>query len=169
MKPVVAAAPAVSSVAGLLSPAGAEVWAAYAPFIRESFVSLVGSGVQVLVDVVLSQGLVLTVLPIPAHNVCLSCELVQGEVDLGVQLALPLESVHVILGNGLAGSRLWASVLPSPVASLSSTKEVANEDHRVLPHVPSACVVTRSMCKAELVSEENDGNVILDVPTLIFH
>lgn len=117
-------------------------------------------------DVVLSRGLVLTVLPVPAYKVCLSCELIQGEVGFGVRPALPLEGVHVIFGNSLAGSCLWAGVLPSPVASLSPTKAGADEDHRELPHVPSACVVTRSMCKAELVSEENDGNVILDVPTL---
>lgn len=83
-----------------------------------------------------------------------------------MQLALLLEDVHVILGNGLAGSCLWAGVLPSPVASLPPTKAGADEDHRELPHVPSACVVTCSRSKAEPVSAEGDGNVVLDLPTL---
>ena len=39
----------------------------------------------------------------------------QGEVAVGVRLALPIEGVHFILGNGLAGNHIWADVPPSSV------------------------------------------------------
>ena len=70
-------------------------------------------------DPILSRGMGLTVLPVPLHKVVLDCELVQGEVAVGVRPALPIEGVHFILGNGLAGGRLSADAPPSPVVTLS--------------------------------------------------
>lgn len=144
-----AAVSAVSSVAGLPSPAvgDAEVWAAYAPFIREGFVSMVGSGVQVPVkilwdtaaynsfivgsmlpfsaetdtgDAVLNRGLGLAVLPVPTHKVCLSCELVQGGGRFGGAAGVTIGRCPRHLGKQPAGSRSWAGVLPSPVACSES-------------------------------------------------
>ncbi|KAM6975899.1 cyclin-I-like [Tautogolabrus adspersus] len=55
-------------------------------------------------DRILSRGMGLTVLPIPLHKVVLECELVNGEVAVGVRPALPLDGIHFILGNGLAAA-----------------------------------------------------------------
>lgn len=71
-------------------------------------------------DCVLSRGMSLTILPIPLHKIVLSCERVQGEVAVGVRPALPIEEVHFILGNGLAGSCVWANTASPPVVSLCS-------------------------------------------------
>lgn len=55
-------------------------------------------------DVILSRGIGLIILSIPLHNMALSFDLVQGEVAVGVRPVLPIEGVHFILDNGLAGS-----------------------------------------------------------------
>uniref|UniRef100_A0A3B5B1E3 SCAN box domain-containing protein n=1 Tax=Stegastes partitus TaxID=144197 RepID=A0A3B5B1E3_9TELE len=68
---------------------------------------------------ILSRGMGLTVLPIPLHRMVLQCELVQGEVVVGVCPALPIEGVHFVLGYGLAGSRVWTREPPPSVAHSS--------------------------------------------------
>ena len=124
-----------------------DVLEAYVPFIRDGFLSLVGNDVKVPIkilrdtgaydsyimasvlplstvtdtgDCILSRGMGffrgMAILPVPLHKV-MSCELVQGEVAVGVWPALPVEGVHFILGNGLAGSHVWADS-PSSVVSL---------------------------------------------------
>lgn len=47
------------------------------------------------------RGMGMNVVPVPLHFVILDCGLVQGKVAMGVRPALPNESIHVILGNGL--------------------------------------------------------------------
>ena len=147
--------PSVSCEAGVL--------AEYAPFIWDGFVSLVGSDVKVPIkilrdtgaydsyivdyvltllketdtgDCILSQGMGLTVLSIPLHKMILSCELVQGEVSVGVRSALPIEGVQFILGNGLAGGRVWADTPHSPVVKLSPVDSQPNSGSDGLHDVP---------------------------------
>lgn len=61
-------------------------------------------------DFVLMRGMRLNVEPVPLHSLCIACGLVQGEVSMGVRPELPIRGVDVILGNGLAGSRVWQKV-----------------------------------------------------------
>lgn len=102
------------------------------------------------------------------HRMVLDCDLVQGEVDVGVLLALPIEGLHLILGNGLAGSRVWADSPPSPVVTLCPSEFVSNKSSGALPEVSPACVVTRAMHKLQLngLSESNNVNGPLEVPSL---
>lgn len=65
-------------------------------------------------DRVLSRGTGLRILPVPLHEVIIDCELVKGDC---VRPALPIEGVHFVLGNGLAGSQVWADTPPSPVVT----------------------------------------------------
>lgn len=51
---------------------------------------------------VLSCGMRLNVLPVLLHKMILDFELAEGEVAVGV----PIEGIHFILGNGLAGSKV---------------------------------------------------------------
>ena len=51
----------------------------------------------------------------------LSCDLVDGDVHIGVRPALPIVGVDVILGNDLAGKRVWADGSP-PVMSTPFVK-----------------------------------------------
>lgn len=106
-----------------------DVLRAYAPFYGS--VSFVGSDVRILIkilrdtgayivdsvlllsgetdtgDRVLSHGMGLKILLNPFHKMVLDCELVKDEVAVGVLPMLPIEYVHFILGNGLAGRRIW--------------------------------------------------------------
>ncbi|XP_013877073.1 uncharacterized protein LOC106526898 [Austrofundulus limnaeus] len=111
----------------------------YLPFITEGFVSLVGSKdklrVRILRDtgafdsfIVAStlpfsdvtyvgsnipvQDMGMNVLSVPRHKITLLCDLFQGEVSVGVRPALPVDGVAMILGNDIAGSRVWADVPP---------------------------------------------------------
>lgn len=148
----------------------------YSPFITEGYVSLVGSNVKVLVkilrdtgamdsfilesvlpfshksdigDSVLVRGMGLTTLSVPLHQMVLMSDLVQGEVVVGVRPALPVEGVHLILGNGLAGGRVWADGPPSPVVTPSPILPGESEDSaQRLPEVFTACAVTRTMSRA---------------------
>lgn len=203
VKPAAAAAPVPAGVGEVVSAGVCEsdVLAAYFPFIRDGFVSLAGSEAKVPVkilrdtgaydsymvesvlplseetdtgDRILSRGMGLTILPIPLHKVTLNCELVQGEVAVGVRPALPIEGVHFILGNGLAGSRVWADTkpvasicpgkvdtVPSPVVTLCPVEDVPGVGLSAVAEVSSSCAVTRAMRKAE--SEETPD---LELPSL---
>lgn len=106
----------------------------YLPFVSDGFVSLVGHEDRVPVKVlrdtgaldsfivgsllpfsakthsgsnVKVRGMGLTVFSAPRHRLMLFSELVQGEVVMVVRPVLPMEGVHVILGNDLAGARGW--------------------------------------------------------------
>ncbi|KAF0047719.1 hypothetical protein F2P81_001352 [Scophthalmus maximus] len=109
---------------------------------------------------ILSRGIGLTVLPIPLHKMILSCELVQGEVAVGVRPTLPIEGVHFILGNGLAGGQVWSDTPPSPVVALRSVDAVA------LPEVLSVCAVKRAIGRSELLADKRRGEVDVEVPSL---
>lgn len=114
----------------------------YIPFVTEGFVSLPGRSenvpVKILHDMgaseslilnsvlpfstesglgknVLVQGITLTCTAVPLHRVVLRSELVNGEVTMGVRPSLPVGGVDVILGNNLAGERVWPDASPLPI------------------------------------------------------
>ncbi|KAK0154198.1 hypothetical protein N1851_003710 [Merluccius polli] len=78
----------------------------------------------------------------------LKCQLVQGEVAVGVRPALPIEDIHLIGGNGLAGSRVWTDTL-SPLVKLCPSDLVSEKNPNALQDVSSSCAFTRAMCKVE--------------------
>lgn len=147
-----------------------EITSGYAPFIAEGWLSMVGSEEKVPVKILRDSGALNTfvresILPfspqsdtgncvpirgmglntifVPVHNIHLSCDLVQGNVEVGVRPELPVKGVDVILGNDLAGGRIW------PVKSDETSKQSALEKPQDLDSleksVSSACAVTRSM------------------------
>lgn len=116
----------------------------YVPFISDGYVSLVGSDEKVKIKIlrdtaafdsfiiesalpflqgsytgafipVLGNGL--QVLQVPQHKMMLSCGLFQGEVTVAVRPALPMDGVMMILGNDIAGSRVWADVPPPAIVA----------------------------------------------------
>lgn len=97
----------------------------------------------------------------PLHEVMLSCDLFQGEVAVGMRPALPVDGVTMILGNGIAGSRVWpdgaALAVVVSVPWVSSEQDQNNQD---VPNVFRACAVTRSMERAQLAGiNDNDHEV----------
>ena len=100
-------------------------------------------------DYILMRGMGLTVLPVSLHKLELDCGLVQGEVAMDVRPAPPIQGIHVILGNDLAGSRVWADVPPAPIVTPSPSVTVPDESVLGFPSVFTACAVTRAMCHGE--------------------
>ncbi len=89
----------------------------------------------------LVRGMGLNILSVPLQKVKLHSDLVTGEVVIGLRPVLPIEGVHLILGNKLAGDHVWPNVPSSPMV-LSEGDVI----QAVTKEVPVA-VVTRSMTK----------------------
>ncbi len=84
----------------------------------------------------------------------LHSDLVTGEVVLGLRPVLPIEGVHLILGNKLERDRVWPNVPSSPMVLTEG--EVIQE---VIKGDPVA-VATRAMTKnAELVLTDETKRV----------
>ena len=141
----------------------------YTPFISNGFLSLKNSvefiHSEILRDTGASEALVLeSVLPfsstsssgrsllvgridvttseVPLHRVMLYSGSVEGELELGIRPALPVDDVHVIIGNNCAGGRVVQS---HPVSVLSSPPQLRDEPDDCsaqFPDVFAACAVT---------------------------
>ncbi|XP_041867262.1 uncharacterized protein LOC121656297 [Melanotaenia boesemani] len=130
----------------------------------------------------------LTTLPTPLHRVVLDCELVRGEVSVGVRAALPVDGIHFILGNGLAGGRVWSAdpfllraagslvgdsgvcVTASPVVALCPS--VQGGGLSPPPRVFPACADMRAMCAASLDAvavREDVALSVADFPLEVSH
>lgn len=105
-------------------------------------------------DCIIVRGVSLVPLSAPLHKVFLKCGLVVGVVHIAVRPALPIDGVDVILGNDLAGSRVWCS--DGPVAVSPTVKEPVDCE-QTLSEVFAACAVTRAMANAQPESEEPCG------------
>ncbi|KAG1933868.1 gag-pol fusion protein [Pimephales promelas] len=144
----------------------------YSSFITDGFVSLVGSSERVPVKIlrdtgacesfllesvlpfstessighVLVRGIGLQVVTVPLHRIELQSDLVRGEVAIAVRHSLPVDGVHLILGNNLAGERVWRDVPPPVVVkSVPSNPSGIDCSLQTLPEVFTACAVTRAM------------------------
>uniref|UniRef100_A0AAQ5X4U8 Gypsy retrotransposon integrase-like protein 1 n=1 Tax=Amphiprion ocellaris TaxID=80972 RepID=A0AAQ5X4U8_AMPOC len=90
-------------------------------------------------DCVIVRGVSLVPLSAPLHKVFLTSGFVEGNVHIAVRPALPLDGVDVILGNDLAGDRVWPSGGPVKV----STQKEPDDCERTFPEVFTACVLVR--------------------------
>lgn len=154
----------------------------YAPFVTDGIVTLAGescsvpvrilrdtgaaqsfllSGVLPLSDStatgthVLVRGLEMTPVQVPLHRVHLSSSLITGEVVVGVRQSLPVPGISFIMGNGLAGGKMWDDSVVSPPVVLSVPEpplkpEPCLQQH---PDVFPVCAVTRAMAKRGLDSD----------------
>ncbi|KAL2076463.1 hypothetical protein ACEWY4_027927 [Coilia grayii] len=86
--------------------------------------------------------------------------LIIGEVVMAVRPQLPVEGVDVILGNNLAGGRVWANLSPPPVVN-TVPLQVVSECAEQYPDVFCACAVTRAMTRVRDVS-----NTVPSLPVL---
>lgn len=190
--------------------ATSEVDAGYAPFMSDGFVTLIGSDKKVSVRILRDSGALhsfvrggvlpfspetdtgscvpvrgmgLQTLFVPVHKLFLSCDLIQGAVEVGVRPELPVEGVDIILGNDLVGARVWAGVqpdsrpLPDRLVKAQSppTPDYLPPDSSEMtepePTVSTVCVVTRAMAAAlkdKMTGTEKSvafKKVMLAVPT----
>ncbi len=96
---------------------------------------------------VLIRGIGLQTLSVPLHNVFLQSDLVNRSVVMGVRPSLPVEGVSVILGNNLAGDRVWSDVTSPPVVTTCPTSLGDMDISQQHPEVFVSCALTRAMSK----------------------
>ena len=60
---------------------------------------------------VLIQGVECGFVYVPLHNIYFSSDLVNGPVAVGIRQTLPFKSVHLLLGNDLAGDKVVVNPL----------------------------------------------------------
>lgn len=146
----------------------------FLPFVSDGEVSLVGSDEKVSVKILRDTAafdyfiqasvmpfselsatgcsvpvLGMKVLQIPMHYVMLCSDLFQGQVSVGVRPALPIEGIIFILGNGVAGSKVWADKRQPLVSSVPLVRNQPDDSELCFPDVFTACAVTRSMRRTE--------------------
>ncbi|CAM4713069.1 unnamed protein product [Leuciscus chuanchicus] len=119
----------------------------------------------------LIRGIGLNTLSVPLHKVDLTCELVHGVVDLGIRPILPVDGVSLILGNNLAGGRVWVNQSPSLVVTDSpSCTDGPDDSAQQYPKVFVACAVTRSGAQPraeEKISDAESCFVLSDYPIVV--
>lgn len=96
-------------------------------------------------------GIGLSVLRVPVHSVKLSCPLVTGRVRIGVRDQLPVTGVDIILGNDLAGQKVFPTVPEVTEVPFADVCVFSPPDS---PPVFPACVVTRA--RARKLGEATD-------------
>lgn len=188
----VALVTSVSSSSDLTEEGHGEIMdSGFSPFVTEGYVSLVGSKegrqVKIFRDTgatesfisenvlpfssdsyagtnVLIKGIGLNVVSVPLHKVMMVSDLVQGEVILGVRPCLPVAGVDIILGNNLAGSRVWVDEPPALVVYPSLLmSDILDENTQGFPEVFVSSVVTRAGSKS---LSETQTEVKKEVKTL---
>ena len=162
--------PALEAPPSSVSMCAAGVAGSFRPFISEGFVSLANGGRKVPVNILrdtgasssfilqsalpfspdsytgeslLIRGIGLNTLSAPLHRVHLDCSFVRGTVELAVRPALPVDVVSVILGNDLAGDKIFAEPVP-PLVVGETPLSVGDECGARFPEVFPTCVVTRA-------------------------
>lgn len=144
----------------------------FSAFISEGVVSLIGSDKQVPIKIlrdtgavdsfildsilpfsmesdtgscVMVRGMGLVPFSSPLHKVTLTCGLVEGDVVVGVRPELPVEGVQMILGNDLAGRKVWADGNPKIFAKMPVVPpEVSFDCDNLSLEIFPVCAVTRA-------------------------
>lgn len=103
------------------------------PFSPESY-----TGTSVLV-----RGVELGCVKVPLHSICLTSELVSGPVKIGVRSELPVKGVSLILGNDLAGSKVFSSPIMIDKPDLYVQTSLSTSFPTAFPD----CAVTRAQAQ----------------------
>ena len=105
-------------------------------------------------------GMGINVLNVPLQK--LFSDLFQGEAQVGVRPALPIEGVTMILGNGLVGAGVLSDVTPVVVTSVPLVKSKPDDSEREIPEVFTACAVNRAMSRdnSDFVKVDDDPKTV---------
>ena len=119
------------------------------PFSDKSF-----SGSSVLI-----QGIECGSLNVPLHNIQLRSDLVTGSVAVGIRPSLPFPSVHLLLGNDLAGDKVVVNPLVTDTPLLDQTPDPIEQE---IPYIFPSFAVTRAMAKKAILNNENKDVDLFD-------
>ena len=89
----------------------------------------------------------------PLHKLYLSTDLVSGHVTMGVRKKMDCDGIQVILGNDLAGKKVFADPIVTENPSLESHVDPIEKE---VPGIYPVCAVTRSM-SLKLKDKENSN------------
>ena len=81
--------------------------------------------------------------------------MVSGEVQIGIIDSLPFEGIHLILGNGLAGSKVRVVPVLSDKPVIHQKPDPIEDD---IPNLYPSCAVTRAMSKRKQFDVEDADN-----------
>ena len=114
---------------------------------------------------VLIQGVECGLVTVPLHQVNLKSDLVSGPVTVGARPSLPIEGVHLILGNDLAGDKVVVNSVMTEKPEVTFTIDPIEEE---IPDLYPSCAVTRAMAqKANLenaqVGKTTNSDLIYDL------
>ena len=114
---------------------------------------------------VLIQGVECGLVTVPLHQVNLKSDLVSGPVTVGARPSLPIEGVHLILGNDLAGDKVVVNPVMTEKPEVTFTIDPIEEE---IPDLYPSCAVTRAMAqKANLenaqVGKTTNSDLIYDL------
>lgn len=106
-------------------------------------------------------GMGLNVIEVPMHSIMLYSDLFQGQAAVGVRPALPMESVNVLLGNGLVGDCVWAEVpIQLEVDVVSVVRRQPDDTQTAFPEVFTSSAVTHAMTRDTFNSSLSDSEKI---------
>ena len=99
---------------------------------------------------VLIQGVECGTINIPLHHVNLSSDLVTG---------LVVKSVHLLLGNDLAGDKVVVNQLVTDTPNIGQTDDPIEQE---IPDLYPSCAVTRAMAKKAILKNSNSDIDLMD-------
>ena len=93
---------------------------------------------------VLIQGVECGLVTVSLHQVNLKSDLVSGTVTVGARPSLPIDCVHLILGNDLAGDKVVVNPVMTEKPEVTFTIDPIEEE---IPDLYPSCAVTRAMAQ----------------------
>ncbi|XP_041947558.1 uncharacterized protein LOC121708759 isoform X4 [Alosa sapidissima] len=109
---------------------------------------------------VLVQGIDMGILKVPLHTVHIKSELISGFVKVAVCSQLPMDSIHLLIGNELAHEKVIP--LPEVVSNPSEYTDVDPSLSEVFP----VCVVTRAQARKSSSADLSDSFMSFDNPVV---
>ena len=103
---------------------------------------------------VLIQGVECGLVTVPLHQVNLKSDLVSGTVTVGARPSLPIECVHLILGNDLAGDKVVVNPVMTEKPEVTATIDPIEEE---IPDLYPSCAVTRAMAQKATIENAQVG------------
>ena len=103
---------------------------------------------------VLIQGVECCLVTVPLHPVNLKSDLVSGPVTVGARPSLPIEGVHLILGNDLAGDKVVVNPVMTEKPEVTTTIDPIEEE---IPDLYPSCAVTRAMAQKAILENAQVG------------
>ena len=104
---------------------------------------------------VLIQGVECGLVTVPLHQVNLKSDLVTGTVTVGARPSLPIEGVHLILGNDLAGDKVVVNPVMTEKPEVTTTIDPIEDE---IPDLYPSCAVTRAMAQKANIENAQVGN-----------